>query len=444
VKRKTVGIHTLGCKLNFSESATIIQQFNKHGFECVDFESPADVYIINTCSVTENADRRCRKAVETALKQNPEAAIIVVGCYAQLKPAEIAEIPGVTAVLGAAEKFRIFELLPDLIRKPTAQIFRQEIGQTHTFVATFSSEERTRAFLKVQDGCNYKCSFCTIPLARGISRSDSLPNIANQLSKFKAEGIQEVVISGINLGDYFSPEGEDFVALVKMIAQTAATPARIRFSSIEPNLLSNAIIELFANHQKLMPHFHIPLQSGSDKILAAMRRRYKTDLYADRVAYIRKCIPDAAIGCDVITGFPGETAADFEETYQFLADLEVSYLHVFSYSERANTLAANLPNKIPDKVKQERSRRLRELSYRKARVFHQRFVGTYRPVLVERSVDEQNYLSGFTDNYLRVRIPYHPGLVNTILPVYITAPDDDSNFHGLCVATCTEPAMKAT
>lgn len=411
---KRVSFHTLGCKLNFSETATVSRQFKQNGFEVVEFDNVADVYVINTCSVTEQADIKCRKLVRQVLRNNPEAYVLVMGCYAQLKPEEIAQIPGVDAVLGAAEKFRLFEIIQDFSKQPITQVHRCSIEATLDFRPSYSTEERTRAFLKIQDGCDYKCSFCTIPLARGKSRSDSLHNILENAKQLAQERIRELVLTGVNIGDY-SHEANDFLKVVQALDKNIQNIPRFRISSIEPNLLSNEIIEYVANSRAFMPHFHIPLQSGSNPVLAAMRRRYKRELYADRVLFIKKLMPDACIGCDVIVGFPTETAADFQETLAFLTDLPVSYLHVFPYSARNHTLAAELPNVVSPTEKNHRAETLRALSLKKMNDFANAYIRTTRTVLFERATDG-DFLEGFTDNYIKVRAPFAPHLPNEIMP----------------------------
>ncbi len=428
---RTVSFYTLGCKLNFSETSTLARQFDAHGFSRREFYEPADVYVINTCSVTDNADKKCRKVVQQALKRNPEAAVLVVGCYAQLKPQEIAEIPGVSAVLGAAEKFRLFEYIQDFAALPrgvaTAAVHHSPVAEANTFVPTWSYEERTRAFLKVQDGCDYKCSFCTIPLARGASRSNTIQDVVRIAQDLTAQGMQEIVLSGINLGDYGA--NMDWDASPKLIDLLQALDAaediapRLRVSSIEPNLLSDDIIQFVAGGRRFQPHFHVPLQSGSNKILAAMRRRYPRELYASRVAAIKAAMPHAAIGADVIVGFPGETEADFLETYQFLNELDVSYLHVFPYSERANTLAAELPGRVTTAVREKRSEQLRQLGAKKRRYFYDAHAGTTRSVLWEEAPRTDGTdvpkMEGLTDNYIRVSAPYDPLLVNEVVAVQL-------------------------
>jgi threonylcarbamoyladenosine tRNA methylthiotransferase MtaB len=409
---KTVGLYTLGCKLNFSETSTLRRQFEEHGFEQVDFHQPADVYVINTCSVTDNADKKCRKVVQEALRTQPKAYIVVVGCYAQLKPEEIAGIPGVDLVLGASEKFRLFEHVSEFVKEAQGKAIAGDIKEVKSFVDAYSHGDRTRSFLKVQDGCDYKCSFCTIPLARGQSRSDSLSNIVANAQRLGQQGVREVVLTGVNIGDYGKDQPNTFLDVVRALDQVEEVP-RFRISSIEPNLLNEDIIALVADSHRFMPHFHVPLQSGSDTILARMRRRYRRSLYADRVDRIRRLMPHACIGVDVIVGFPGETDELFKETYQFLNELDISYLHVFTYSERANTLAATMDGSVPGHVRAERSKMLHILSDKKRRHFYEQFVGTSRPILFEREVDEGN-LFGFTDNYIKVTTPYDPLLVNEI------------------------------
>ena len=412
----SVSFYTLGCKLNFSETSTIARQFTDGGFEVIPFEAGADVYVINTCSVTENADRKCRKVVRQALKANPDAFVAIVGCYAQLKPTEIAEIEGVDTVLGAAEKFELLERITDFTKRETALVARGDIGEVNTFVPTFSEEERTRIFLKVQDGCDYKCSFCTIPLARGQSRSAHKEAVLAQAQELVADGAKEIVISGINLGDYGVGLDYGLLELFQLLDTELTDLPRLRVSSIEPNLLSNEIIEFVANSQRFMPHFHVPLQSGNNAILGQMRRRYRRELYADRAAKIRELMPDAAIGVDVIVGFPGETEEQFRDTYTFIADLDVSYLHVFPFSARDNTLAADMPGHLPDHVKSDRSKQLRNLSNKKRRAHNARHINETREVLFEAS-NHKGEMFGFTDNYVKVAVPHDPALVNALHPV---------------------------
>jgi threonylcarbamoyladenosine tRNA methylthiotransferase MtaB len=410
----TVAFHTLGCKLNFSETSSIRRSFESHGYTTVDFEDGADIYVLNTCSVTDFADRKCRYEVRRALKYAPDARIVVVGCYAQLKPEEIASIPGVDLVLGAAEKFNILNYV-DTLAKATGKgmVKAGEIREVNSFQDAFSFGDRTRSFLKVQDGCDYKCTFCTIPKARGKSRSDTIENVVSNVGKIAALGVKEIVLTGVNIGDFgngteviegIRPQKEAlFIDLVKALDQEDGIE-RFRISSIEPNLLTDEIIRFVADSRRFMPHFHIPLQSGSDRILKAMQRRYLSSLYAGRIDYIRKVMPDCCIGVDVITGFPGETDADFEESYRFIQELDVSYLHVFTYSERANTPAAEMGDPVPVHVRRERNEMLRILSAKKKKMFADRFVGTSRKVLIEQGADP-DFATGFTDNYLKVKIP---------------------------------------
>lgn len=409
---KKVGLYTLGCKLNFTETSAIGRQFDGQGYQRVPFHDEADVYVINTCSVTENADKKCRKVVRQALKSNPEAYVVVVGCYAQLKPEEIASIPGVDLVLGAAEKFRLFEVVDDFVKEARGKAIYGEIGEVNSFIDAYSQGERTRSFLKVQDGCDYKCSFCTIPLARGKSRSDSMENILRNAQNLAEQGVKEIVLTGVNIGDYGKDQPGAFLDVVKAVDQIEGIE-RIRISSIEPNLLTDEIIEYVAQSNRFMPHFHVPLQSGSNEMLGKMRRRYLKELYVERVAKIKSVMPHACIGVDVIVGFHGETEAHFLETYQFLNELDVSYLHVFTYSERANTHALNMEGEVPMAIRHERSKMLRILSEKKKRHFYEQFIGESRPILFEEEV-KKGRLNGFTDNYIKVSCPYDPLLVNEI------------------------------
>lgn len=416
---KTVAFHTLGCKLNYSETSSISRLMEKEGFEKRSFDSMADVYVINTCSVTENADRECRYLVRQIQRKSPESFVIITGCYAQLKPQEIAEIPGVDLVLGAAEKFNITSHIRDLVKGDSAKICSCDIEQVQGFNDGYSLNDRTRAFLKVQDGCDYQCSFCTIPLARGKSRSDSLSHVLENVRNLSEKGIQEIVLTGVNLGDFGNTEPdskrktENFYELCLALDQQKLIP-RFRISSIEPNLLSNEIIELVANSDQFMPHFHIPLQSGSNRILALMRRRYVREIYADRVALIKTLMPHAAIGADVIVGFPGETDTDFQETLRFLHDLDISYLHVFTYSERENTRAIEMKPVVPVSVRNERNKILRNLSYQKSQYFANLHSGQTRKVLFERSRDK-TLMEGYTDNYIKITAPYQEQRVNRIV-----------------------------
>jgi threonylcarbamoyladenosine tRNA methylthiotransferase MtaB len=429
---QSVAFYTLGCKLNFSETSALGRQFEERGVRRVEFEQGADVYVVNTCSVTDHADRKCRKVVQQALKYNPHAFVAIVGCYAQLKPQEIATIPGVGAVLGAAEKFRLAEILSELELPAPAEagavagpglVFASPISEATEFHPAQSLGERTRTFLKVQDGCDYSCSFCTIPLARGASRSGSVASVVERVEKLAAQGVKEIVLTGVNLGDFGlqGPERqrkEDFTQLVQALDEVAGIQ-RFRISSCEPNLLTDEIIQTVAASRRFMPHFHLPLQSGSDKILGLMRRRYRRALYADRVARIKELMPHAGIGVDVIVGFPGETEADFLETYHFLNELPVSYLHVFPYSERANTLAPSLKGRVPERVRGERTTQLRSLSEKKKRFFYEQHAGFETNVLFEDDVTDGR-VEGYTPNYIRVAAKYDPLLVGEVRPLRLT------------------------
>ena len=423
---QSVAFYTLGCKLNFSETSAIGRQFEEKGFQKIPFEAGADLYVINTCSVTDHADRKCRKVVQQALKHNPEAFVAIVGCYAQLKPQEIANIPGVSAVLGAAEKFMLVDILADF-KKPAAgqpgQVYASPIAEATEFHAAHSFGDRTRTFLKVQDGCDYSCSFCTIPLARGGSRSGSIASVVARVAALAETGVKEIVLTGVNLGD-FGLQGaererrEDFTQLVGALDSVAGI-RRFRISSCEPNLLTDEILDTVAASARFMPHFHIPLQSGSDKILGLMRRRYKRALYASRVARIKELMPHACIGVDVIVGFPGETDADFLDTYNFLNELPISYLHVFPYSERPDTLAPTLPGRVQDRVRHERTTQLRSLSEKKKRFFYEQHLGLETEVLFEDDVTD-GYMEGFTPNYIRVVAKYDPLLVGEMKTLRLT------------------------
>ncbi len=416
---KSVAFHTLGCKLNFSETSAIARVLENDGFVRKEFEETADVYVINTCSVTDNADKECRSLVRRIQRQAPEAIVAIIGCYAQLKPQEIAQIEGVDLVLGASEKFNLAHHLKDLSKAETeAKVFSCDIEELEGFYGTYSLSDRTRTFLKVQDGCDYNCSFCTIPLARGHSRSNTIEGVLAQIQELGAKGIKEIVLTGINLGDFGKGNdggkrrNEDFLDLIRAIDQQDAV-SRFRISSIEPNLLTDEIISFVAQSKNFMPHFHIPLQSGSDEILGKMRRRYKTDLYKSRIEKILKEIPHACIGVDVIVGFPGETDEHFAETRQFLLDLDIAYLHVFTYSERANTLAIEMEGSVPIKTRQERNKNLRNLSFQKSRYFHNQHKGQFRPVLFESK--KEGIIEGYSDNYIRVKALYDPSLENQII-----------------------------
>lgn len=427
---RKVALYTLGCKLNYSETSTIGRQFNEAGFEIVNFTDKADVYLINTCSVTDNADKKCRKVVKEALKYSPLAYIIIVGCYAQLKPKEISEIPGVDMVLGAAEKFRIVEFLTDLTKQPKTVVYNQPISEANEFVPSFSYGDRTRTFLKVQDGCDYSCTFCTIPMARGNSRSSTIDSILQQAREIAASGVKEIVLTGVNIGDFGIRSGkreDKFVDLVKLLDEVDGIN-RIRISSIEPNLLTDEILEFVVRSNKFVPHFHIPLQSGSNKILGAMRRRYKRELYAERVKRIKSLMPDCCIGVDVIVGFPGESREDFLDTYNFLNDLEISYLHVFTYSERENTIAAQMEGAVPGAHRSDRSKMLHILSDKKRRAFYQSQIGKVSEVLFESDMKE-GFMHGFTRNYVKVKAAFDPLLINETRELKLLSLADDGDVE---------------
>ncbi|TRX48407.1 tRNA (N(6)-L-threonylcarbamoyladenosine(37)-C(2))-methylthiotransferase MtaB [Fulvivirga sp. M361] len=427
---KKVAFYTLGCKLNYSETSSISRMFQEKGYQKVGFSDRPDIFIINTCSVTENADKKCRKVVREARKISPNAYVTIIGCYAQLKPKEIAEIPGVDAVLGAAEKFRLIELLDGFVRQEAPKVLASEIKAATHFNNAYSINDRTRTFLKVQDGCDYSCTFCTIPLARGNSRSDTIANILESAHKIVTEGVREIVLTGVNTGDFGIRNGirEDrFIDLVKALDEQVAVD-RFRISSIEPNLLSDEIIEYVGNSQKFVPHFHIPLQSGSDKILKQMRRRYLSDLYISRVKKIKKTMPHCCIGVDVIVGFPGESDQDFLDTYQFLNELDISYLHVFTYSERANTTAATMEEIVPMPVRHERSKMLRSLSEKKKRAFYTEHLHKQHTVLWEEDIEESQ-MHGFTSNYIRVKAKYDPLMINELQQVILTDIDENGKVN---------------
>ncbi|HFA51921.1 MAG TPA: tRNA (N(6)-L-threonylcarbamoyladenosine(37)-C(2))-methylthiotransferase MtaB [Bacteroidetes bacterium] len=430
---KTVSFYTLGCKLNYSETSSIGRLFGEAGYQEVKFEEGADICVINTCSVTDFADRKCRQIVRRALRKSPEAKVVVIGCYAQLKPKEIAEIPGVDLVLGAAEKFRVLEFIEHIEKAPgKGMVQAGEVAQANTFRHAFSFGDRTRSFLKVQDGCDYKCAFCTIPMARGKSRSDTVESVVENARNIAGMGVKEIVLTGVNIGDFGNlPTGQAgrteviksahpkrealFIDLIKSLDNIEGIE-RFRISSIEPNLCTNEIISFVAQSKRFVPHFHIPLQSGNNKQLKQMRRRYKRELYADRVAYIKKTMPHCCIGVDIIVGFPGETEEDFLETYNFVNELDVSYFHVFTYSERANTLAAEMPDAVPMPERRRRNEMLTILSQKKRRYFYGQYIGQTRPVLFERS-KKAGMMSGFTDNYIKIETALEEGLLNNILPV---------------------------
>ncbi len=427
--RKKVAFYTLGCKLNFSETSTIARSFNDEGFDRVDFEETADIYVINTCSVTENADKQFKQIVKKALKNNDKAFVAAVGCYAQLKPEELAAVDGVDLVLGATEKFKITDYINDLSKNDMGEIHSCEIEEADFYVGSYSIGDRTRAFLKVQDGCDYKCTYCTIPLARGISRSDTMENVMKNAKEISQKGIKEIVLTGVNVGDYGKGEfgnkkhEHTFFELVQAL-DTVEGIERLRISSIEPNLLKNETIEFVSKSNTFVPHFHIPLQSGSNTILKKMKRRYLRELYAERVAKIREVMPNACIGVDVIVGFPGETDELFLETYNFLSDLDISYLHVFTYSERDNTEAVDFDGVVSANVRSKRSKMLRGLSVKKRRAFYEKELNTNHTVLFE-SENKEGYIHGFTENYVKVKTPWNPELVNTLHDITLTKIDED-------------------
>lgn len=427
--QKKVAFYTLGCKLNFSETSTIARSFEGEGFERVEFSEKADIYVINTCSVTENADKRFKTIVKQAQKANPNAFVAAVGCYAQLKPHELADVDGVDLVLGATEKFKITDYLNDLSKNDFGEVHSCEIEEADFYVGSYSIGDRTRAFLKVQDGCDYKCTYCTIPLARGISRSDTLENVLKNAYDISQQGIKEIVLTGVNIGDYGKGEfgnkkhEHTFLDLVKALDEIAGIE-RLRISSIEPNLLKNETIDFVSKSRTFVPHFHIPLQSGSNEILKLMRRRYMREIYTERVNRILNVMPNACIGVDVIVGFPGETDELFLDTYHFLNELEISYLHVFMYSERDNTPAAEMDGVVSKKVRNKRSKMLRGLSVKKRRAFYESQLGTTHTVLFEGE-NKHGYINGFTENYVKVKAPWNPELVNTLKEITLTEIDED-------------------
>ena len=426
--KPSVALYTLGCKLNFAESSTIAQQLQKNGFERKQFYEGADLYVINTCSVTDHADRKCKKVVREALKANSDAYIVIVGCYAQLKPTEISEIPGVDMVLGAAEKFDLIHHLTQLKKESKTRIHNQPIKSVNEFVPGFSEGDRTRMFLKVQDGCDYFCSFCTIPLARGKSRSANVVDTIEKVKEATNKGVKEVVLTGVNLGDFGINHQESFYDLIQELDNIESID-RYRISSIEPNLLSDEIIDFVSESQKFVPHFHIPLQSGNDELLHRMRRKYKSDLYRSRIERIKKRMPDCGIGVDVIVGFPGETDDHFLDTYHFLNELPVSYLHVFPYSERPNTTARKMQGVVPVKTRGERTTQLRSLSEKKKRAFYESQLGNSRPVLFESEV-RNGMMQGYTDNYVRVAAEYDPLAVETLVPFKLERINEDFLMEG--------------
>jgi threonylcarbamoyladenosine tRNA methylthiotransferase MtaB len=432
---KNVAFYTLGCKLNFSETSTIARNFENEGFKRVDFEETADIYVINTCSVTDNADKRFKSIVKNALKKNSEAFLIAVGCYAQLKPEELAAVDGVDLVLGATEKFNVTSYINDLTKNNVGEVHSCEISEADFYVGSYSIGDRTRAFLKVQDGCDYKCTYCTIPLARGISRSDTLENVIHNAKEISSKGIKEIVLTGVNIGDYGKGEfgnkkhEHTFLELVKKLDNVEGIH-RLRISSIEPNLLKDETIEFVSKSKSFVPHFHIPLQSGSDELLKKMKRRYLIQTYTNRVSKIKEVMPNACIGVDVIVGFPGETDELFLETYNYLNEMDISYLHVFTYSERPNTEAVKLDGVVPKKIRAKRSKMLRGLSAKKRRSFYESQLGKTAKVLFENE-NKEGFINGFTENYVKVKTPWNPELVNTLHTISLTEIDSDGlvRFH---------------
>ena len=430
---KKVAFHTLGCKLNFAETSTIARLFEKEGFEKVEFPKAADVYVINTCSVTENADKECKTVVKSALKNSPDAFVAIIGCYAQLKPEEIAKIEGVDVVLGASEKFKLLNYIQFSQKNQSTEIHSCEIDDVQQFISSYSAGDRTRSFLKVQDGCDYTCTYCTIPLARGASRSDTILNVIENAKKIADSGIKEIVLTGVNIGDFGfnqhqneqGKKQEKFLDLIQELDKVEGIE-RLRISSIEPNLLKDEVIEFVAQSTRFVPHFHVPLQSGSNKILNLMRRRYLRELYVDRVNKIKQLMPHACIGVDVIVGFPGETEEDFLETYDFINQLNVSYLHVFTYSERENTDAALMQGKVEMSVRKKRNKMLRILSAKKTRAFYEEHLGKTYPVLMEHE-NKNDFMFGFTPNYIKIKIPYNSSNFNTIINLKLDSIDSDGN-----------------
>jgi threonylcarbamoyladenosine tRNA methylthiotransferase MtaB len=426
---KKVAFYTLGCKLNFSETSTIARNFVNEGFNRVDFDEKADIYVINTCSVTDNADKRFKSIVKNALKKNEDAFLIAVGCYAQLKPEELAAVDGVDLVLGATEKFNVTSYINDLTKNQHGEVHSCEISEADFYVGSYSIGDRTRAFLKVQDGCDYKCTYCTIPLARGISRSDTVENVLRNAAEISKIGIKEIVLTGVNIGDYGKGEfgnkkhEHTFLDLVKQLDKVEGIH-RLRISSIEPNLLRDETIDFVSKSDTFVPHFHIPLQSGSDDLLKKMKRRYLRDTYTNRVQKIKEVLPNACIGVDVIVGFPGETEEEFLDTYHYLNDLDISYLHVFTYSERANTEAVLMDGVVPKRTRAKRSKMLRGLSVKKRRAFYETQLGETLTVLFE-SENKEGYIYGFTENYVKVKTPWNPAFINTLHTITLTSIDED-------------------
>jgi threonylcarbamoyladenosine tRNA methylthiotransferase MtaB len=438
IEKRKVAFYTLGCKLNYSETSSISRMFEQKGYEKVDFNNKPDIFIINTCSVTENADKKCKKIVKEAQKINADGYIAIIGCYAQLKPKEISGIPGVDAVLGAAEKFQLIDLLDGFIKEPsqkTAKIFNKNIEETIEYHTSYSLSDRTRTFLKVQDGCDYPCTYCTIPLARGKSRSDTIENIVKAANEIATNGVKEIVLTGVNIGDFGLQNGvreNKFLDLVKELDKVVGIE-RFRISSIEPNLLTNEIIEFVANSKRFVPHFHIPLQSGSNQILGLMKRRYRQELYTERVAKIKEIMPNCCIGVDVIVGHPGETDELFLETYNYLNELNISYLHIFTYSERENTEALNIRPIVPHNKRAERSKMLHILSEKKRRAFYESQLGNEFTVLFEND-SENGSMEGFTENYVRVVAKYDPLMINETKRIVLNEINSDNLVEILEVA----------
>lgn len=429
---KTVAFNTLGCKLNFSETSTIANLFLDNNYSRVAFNNKADIYIINTCSVTANADRKCRQIIRKAVKNNANAIVVVIGCYAQLKPKEISEIKGVNVVLGANEKFNILKYIKDLDNKQAPKVISCDVNDVDNFFPAFSFGDRTRSFLKVQDGCDYECTYCTIPLARGKSRNDTVENTVNQAKKIAEKEVKEIILTGVNIGDFGQSTGESFTSLVKELDKVEGIE-RYRISSIEPNLITDEIINIVSSSKRFVPHFHIPLQSGTDTLLAKMKRRYNTELYKNKIETINKLIPEASIGVDVIIGFPGETDEDFNTTYNFLNSLDISYLHVFTYSDRENTLSNNMDNKVNPKVKDERSKMLHILSDKLQRRFYEKNLGQEKEVLFETQ-KKNGKMFGFTDNYVKVELDFDKNLVNNITKVQLLSINEDGNVNAIIVS----------
>ncbi len=425
---KKVSFYTLGCKLNFSETSTLARQFENAGYAKVKFDELPDVFVINTCSVTQNADKECRQIVNRAMRVNPNATVAIIGCYAQLKPNEIATIPGVDVVLGAKEKFDVVNYITQNSKKKSASIFNSEIKSVKSFIASWSENDRTRTFLKVQDGCDYFCAFCTIPLARGFSRSNTVSETLEVAKKISNKAIKEIVLTGVNIGDFGKHHNEQFITLIKQLDELNGID-RFRISSIEPNLLSNEIIEFVAQSKKFVPHFHVPLQSGNDRLLHLMRRRYNKALYASRIEKIKSFMPNACIGVDVISGFPTESENDFNETFKFLNELPVSYLHAFTYSERQNTTAVRLQEIVPNEIRLERTKKLNILSEKKRRAFYESQLSSTCKVLFETE-NNNGYLSGYSENYIRVQIPYENHFVNSIQDVKLQIINNEGNVNG--------------